>query len=166
MNQSHETTTVEELPTPPQRHATLASDSNLRKWVIWGGVIGNALLSAYFFGFMIYQTIWGGAEPTNWLVKLTLSNYAAMVGTPMSAVTAFSIVSLLKATSGPIEFEALGFKFRGASGPIVLWVLCFLSIVLAFRLLWPMTPNKTDAGNGSYGISRVIDASRSPSPDQ
>ena len=26
-------------------------------------------------------------------------------------------------------------------------------------------PNKTDAGNGSYGISRVIDASRSPSPD-
>jgi len=26
-------------------------------------------------------------------------------------------------------------------------------------------PNKTDAGNGSNGISRVIDASRSPSPD-
>jgi hypothetical protein len=32
----------------------------------------------------------------------------------------------------------------------------------------PYTPkgaNKTDAGNGSYGICRVIDASRSPSPD-
>jgi len=26
-------------------------------------------------------------------------------------------------------------------------------------------PNKTDAGNGSYGISPVIDASRSPWPD-
>jgi hypothetical protein len=26
-------------------------------------------------------------------------------------------------------------------------------------------PNKTDAGNGSYGICRVIEASRSPSPD-
>jgi len=25
--------------------------------------------------------------------------------------------------------------------------------------------NKTDAGNGSYGICRVIDASPSPSPD-
>jgi len=25
--------------------------------------------------------------------------------------------------------------------------------------------NKTDAGNGSYGICRVIDASCSPSPD-
>ena len=27
------------------------------------------------------------------------------------------------------------------------------------------SPNKTDAGNGSYGICRVIDACRSPSPD-
>jgi len=26
-------------------------------------------------------------------------------------------------------------------------------------------PNTTDAGNGSYGIRLVIDASRSPSPD-
>jgi len=26
-------------------------------------------------------------------------------------------------------------------------------------------PNKTDAGNGSYGICRVIDAFRSLSPD-
>ena len=29
----------------------------------------------------------------------------------------------------------------------------------------PTKANKTDAGNGSYGICRVIDASRSPSPD-
>jgi hypothetical protein len=29
----------------------------------------------------------------------------------------------------------------------------------------PPRANKTDAGNGSYGICRVIDASRSPSPD-
>jgi hypothetical protein len=28
------------------------------------------------------------------------------------------------------------------------------------------TANKTDAGNGSNGIYRVIDASHSPSPDQ
>jgi len=29
----------------------------------------------------------------------------------------------------------------------------------------PTSPNKSDAGNGSYGICRVIDASRSPLPD-
>jgi hypothetical protein len=32
-------------------------------------------------------------------------------------------------------------------------------------LLVSATPNETDAGNGSYGICRVIDASRSPAPD-
>jgi hypothetical protein len=28
-----------------------------------------------------------------------------------------------------------------------------------------MIVNKTDAGNGSYGIYRIIEASRSPSPE-
>jgi hypothetical protein len=79
----------------------------------------------------------GESDPNNWLTKLTKTHYAALVGTPMSAVTAFCIVSLLKVTSGPIEFEALGFKFRGASGPIILWVLCFLAVAAAFHLLWP-----------------------------
>jgi len=35
----------------------------------------------------------------------------------------------------------------------------------ALCALGMLKPNKTDAGNGSYGICRVIDPSRSPSPD-
>lgn len=120
----------------PQKHVAIAYDVRLRKWVTWVGVIGTGFLGAYFFGFMIYQTIYGESDPGNWLTKLTKVHYAALVGTPMSAVTAFCIVSLLKVTSGPIEFEAFGFKFRGASGPIILWTFCFLSIVVAFHLLW------------------------------
>ena len=119
-----------------QRHKTIASETLLRKWVTWVGVIGTGFLGTYFFGFMIYQTIWGESHPTNWLTQLTKTHYAALVGTPMSAVTAFCIVSLLKVTNGPIEFEVFAFKFRGASGPIILWVLCFLSIVFGFHLLW------------------------------
>ena len=144
------------IPTPPMNHeidlaeldphldahqkrASAASDAILRRWVTWFGVFGTLVLGAFFFGFMVYQALWGSSEPANWLVKLSLSNYPALVGTPMSAVTAFFIVSMLKVTNGSIEFEALGFKFRGASGPIILWILCFLAIVAAFRLLWPMT---------------------------
>ena len=41
-----------------------------------------------------------------------------------------------------------------------------LSGVASLFLAWRVcTANKTDAGNGSNGICRVIDASRSPSPD-
>jgi hypothetical protein len=42
----------------------------------------------------------------------------------------------LEQTSGPIEFEGLGFKFKGASGPVVLWVFCFLAIAGAIKLVW------------------------------
>jgi hypothetical protein len=136
MKQEHESSAPQPGADSPQKHAAITSDASLRKWVTWVGVTGTGLLGTYFFGFIICQTIWGVAEPTNWLVKLTNDHYAALVGTPMSAVTAFCIVSLLKVTSGPIEFEAFGFKFRGASGPIVLWVFCFLSIAAAFHLLW------------------------------
>jgi hypothetical protein len=60
----------------------------------------------------------------------------AIVGVPMSAASAFCVVWLLEATSGRIEFEVIGFKFRGAAGPVVLWVMCFLSFVLSTFLLW------------------------------
>jgi hypothetical protein len=138
MNQ-HEVPAVEPHTGSAQHHTLFASEARLRKWVTWIGVAGTGILAAYFFGFIIYQTIWGQLEPANWFERLTSERYAALVGTPMSAVTAFCIVSLLKVTSGPIEFEAFTFKFRGASGPIVLWVFCFLVIVAAFRLLWPLT---------------------------
>jgi hypothetical protein len=121
---------------PPKRVAVAAYDVYLREWVTWVVVGGTGFLGAYFFWFLIYRTFWGEPDPGNWLTKLTNTHYAALVGTPMSAVTAFCIVSLLKVTNGPIEFEALGFGFRGASGPIILWVLCFLSVVVAFHLLW------------------------------
>ena len=142
MNQEPEPPPPDPLLDSHQKRVTIASDAILRRWVTWFGVVGTVVLGAFFFGFMIHQTVRGESQPANWLIKLTRSNYAALVGVPMSAVTAFCIVSLLKVTSGPIEFEALGFKFRGASGPIVLWVLCFLAIVVAFRVLWPMAPNQ------------------------
>jgi hypothetical protein len=59
-----------------------------------------------------------------------------VIGVPFAGAMAAVVVLLLRTTEGPVEFEALGFKFRGASGPIVMWVFCFLSGVGAIRLLW------------------------------
>ena len=120
----------------PVEHRTTAHDIFIRLWVTRIGLIGTALLASFFFGFLICQTIWGGPKSPNWLTAIAETHFAALLGTPMSAVTAFCIVSLLKVTNGPIEFEAFTFKFRGASGPIVFWILCFGSIVLAFHKLW------------------------------
>jgi hypothetical protein len=61
---------------------------------------------------------------------------AAVIGIQAAAVTAFVIVVFLQQTAGPVEFNALGFKFKGAAGQVVMWVICFLAIAGAIKLLW------------------------------
>jgi len=70
------------------------------------------------------------------LFDIVVAHFPAVCGLPGAALVALYVVSFLEKTSGQIEFEGFGFKFRGASGPIVLWVLCFLSIVGAIKALW------------------------------
>ena len=47
-----------------------------------------------------------------------------------SVVTAFIVVLTLNSVVGEIKFKAPGFEFEGASGPIVLWIICFLALAL------------------------------------
>jgi hypothetical protein len=70
------------------------------------------------------------------LFQIALNHFAATVGLPSAALAGLCIVIFLESASGPIEFEGLGFKFKGASGPIVLWVFCILAIAAAIKLLW------------------------------
>jgi hypothetical protein len=111
---------------------TASSPRTLRSVAGWIVLFGAILLAgAFIIGGTL--TIWTG-QP--WLVEIAREHFAATVGLPAAALVALCIVYFLEHTGGPIEFEGLGFKFRGASGPIVLWVLCFLAITAGIRLLW------------------------------
>jgi hypothetical protein len=57
-------------------------------------------------------------------------------GIAFAALAAFLVVTLLEHAYGKIEFDCLGVKFKGASGPVVLWAFCFLVIVGSMKLLW------------------------------
>jgi hypothetical protein len=70
------------------------------------------------------------------LYQIMLKHFAATVGLPSAALASLCLVMFLEQTSGPIEFEGLGLKFKGASGPVVLWAFCFLAIVGAIKLVW------------------------------
>ena len=50
-------------------------------------------------------------------------------------IVAFAIVISLSYAAGELEFEMPGFKAKGASGPIILWVICFLAILFGFYLM-------------------------------
>jgi hypothetical protein len=82
-----------------------------------------------------------GAVTHRWLsfpgVNDAIQNhFPAAIGLPLAALLSLWIVSLFGGNYGPIELSILGFKFRGASGPIIMWGFCFLAITLAIKMLW------------------------------
>lgn len=116
---------------PQNSSAPVAKTPLVRRVSHWLVLVGGIIFGGAF--------ILGGAvsmlmNPA--VFEVALAHFAATVGLPSAALSALCIVVFLESSSGPIEFEGLGFKFKGASGPIVLWVLCFLAIAAAIKLLW------------------------------
>jgi hypothetical protein len=70
------------------------------------------------------------------LTEIVSRNFAAIIGLPRAAMAAFVVVALFRQDERPLEFEGFGFKFRGASGEIVLWIACFGAITGAIYVLW------------------------------
>jgi hypothetical protein len=64
-------------------------------------------------------------------------HFAGILGTTMAVMTAMVIVVIFRVAAGPIEFDTpFGFKFKGASGPVVLWILTYLAGVTGMAALW------------------------------
>jgi hypothetical protein len=116
-----------------QPAAKSATDQRLKRYVNWAFFVGAAVYSTFHAGFVIWNTLRGSDE----LIKMVYDHFAAIVGLPFAGFAALGLVLLLESRSEqPIEFRAVGFEFKGASGPIVLWVLCFLAIVACLKVMW------------------------------
>ena len=55
-------------------HGWHATDSGFRRGMTWIAVFGNAILCTGFFAWLMYQTIWGAAEPSGWLAAIIKSH--------------------------------------------------------------------------------------------
>ena len=106
----------------------------MRRLLSWASVV--AVISYGILLFVLFL-ISGSREPR--IKELALKHYPTVVGLPSAAAAALFIVLVLKAAAGPIEFEVPGFKFKGGSGPVILWALCFLSIVAGIKTVWGLT---------------------------
>jgi hypothetical protein len=112
-------------------------ETKVGKWVGGIAVVALLLWGVQILGMITYSVLMQTPPSNGWLNKLIQDHYPAMIGIPLMSLTAICIVMCFQvAIGGPIEFEALGFKFRGASGPVLMWVLCFLALTLALRVLW------------------------------
>ena len=103
-----------------------------RRLVAILALVGVTLVGGVFLFFLARDI--ANAEP--WMMEVFRTHPGAVLGLPTAALVALCIVLFLEARSGLIEFEVFGFKFRGASGEIVLWVMCFLAITASVKLLW------------------------------
>lgn len=99
----------------------------------WLVMLGMACFGAVAL-FGVIHGIWISED--RWIVHIAKEHFAAIVGLPSAAIASLFVVSIFEITAGPIRFDGLGFKFEGASGPIILWVICFLSIAGAIKWIW------------------------------
>ena len=77
--------------------------------------------SAVGFASIIHQaTAWTDEWKT-----IFKDHFAAIIGLPSAATAAFALVIFLRQAEGPLDFEVGVFKFKGASGQLVLWVSVF-----------------------------------------
>lgn len=107
--------------------------SVVRQVVTWLCLVSAPVLAAMTFFPIARATL----EQQQWVITIFRQHYAAIFGLPGAALLSFILVVVFEARFDNIEMQIANLvKFRGASGPIVLWVLCFLSISLAIRLLW------------------------------
>jgi hypothetical protein len=112
-------------------------ETKVGKWVGGIAVVALLLWGVQILGMITYSVLMQTPPSNGWLNKLIQDHYPAMIGVPLMSGAAFCVVMTFEVAIGsPIEFEALGFKFSGASGPVLMWVLCFLVFTLAFRVLW------------------------------
>ena len=106
-------------------------DSKIRLVAQWAALIGGILFAGtYVLGAAVSMIV----DPQ--LYAMALEQMPATIGLPSAALAALCLVIVLENTSGAIKFEGLGFRFEGASGPIILWCIVFSCITAAIKLVW------------------------------
>ncbi|WP_193140960.1 hypothetical protein [Meridianimarinicoccus sp. MJW13] len=61
--------------------------------------------------------------------------FVALIGLPLAAGASTALVVLFSEFVGQIELDILALKFKGASGPIIMWCLSYLTIVVGIAAL-------------------------------
>ena len=130
-NKNGKTIELEGGTAPSTETEVPANEQQFRKVAIWVLLVMMIIICAsVFYAFVRYSKV------DQFWVPIAKEHFSAVVGLPMGALAALCIVLVLRISSGPLEFEAWGLKFKGASAPIVFWLLCYLAIATSIKMLW------------------------------
>lgn len=118
------------------------SRNKTRNRILYGTL--SALLIYFLSGFSFL--VWGAickrnydpnSENKIWMLSLLIREYKAIVLIPIFVGIAILLVLIFEQIAGNIELKFYDqFYFKGASGPIIFWILCFLTLVTGLNRLW------------------------------
>lgn len=80
---------------------------------------------------MVYRDITDGA----WYA-IAKEHFAATVGLTFAGFASFLLVRAFESNDDEISVSILGIRFEGKSCSVILWVIAFLSMATAMKLLW------------------------------
>ncbi|SNX58645.1 hypothetical protein SAMN06296273_0109 [Nitrosomonas ureae] len=119
-----------------QKDAGVTTDEShsirLRAVISWIVVI----ILICFGAFMLYKLTNFHNTPGDYWKIMVKEQFPVLVGLPMAGLGSLFVTLILRISTGPIEFEIGGLKFKGGAAPIVFWIICFMVIVLSINLLW------------------------------
>jgi high-affinity Fe2+/Pb2+ permease len=98
-------------------------------------LLAFALAGLFYLGFVGYHLTkhWNGD-----IAKSIRENGSSTLGLPFAGLSSFALVVILQLKSkGVVEFKGLSMDLKGPSSELIYWVICFLAIVAAIRLLLP-----------------------------
>ena len=70
--------------------------------------------------------------------EVIIHHFAAVIGLPMAALGSLALVLVLRTIAGNIEVKILGVEFKGAAGPLLMWILCFATMAIAISKVWTL----------------------------
>jgi hypothetical protein len=74
--------------------------------------------------------------PATELAGLLERHGAALIGIPAASALALFLIGIIRAIDGPIEFDVLGMRVKGAGAAIILWIAAFVAVGLSIRAVW------------------------------
>jgi hypothetical protein len=137
----------------PPRDTGLIAETRVRTVASWVFVIGAGLLTACTLALMLL-----GARHDPDFYAVAVRHFPTVVGLPFAAIASLFIVIACRVVAGEkLTLKVLGLELSGASGPVVLWIVCFLAMTVAIESTW----DKAYTGPLSRHLSSWLDHSSS-----
>jgi hypothetical protein len=100
-----------------------------KKVVEWGLAASSVVVLVLFIAALFTDLFFHKRFPRlEAILNIQSPMLAPLLTVAIAAACATFVVFLLNATKGTLRLKALGIEFTGPSGPILLWVTCFVAV--------------------------------------